>query len=200
MEKNHTHKDENQHYKEVGDENVKSHSQDENLKLKSELEEALAKYSKCEEEMVQYKEQLLRMAAEAENVRKRLTKQAEDAGKFAINNFAKDLTEVIENLYLATNNVSDEAMAQDENLANLFKGVEMTKNTLLSVFDKYGVKRIFPEIKEYFDHNFHQAVAQVVNPEFEENMIVSVMRAGYVLHDRLIKPAMVVVAKKNDVV
>jgi molecular chaperone GrpE len=163
--------------------------------LQEELNQALLLYAKAEEDAAQLKEQLLRMAADSENLRKRSAKQAEDAGKFAVNSFAKDLIDVLENLYLATNNIPTENIEEDSNLAAIFKGVEMTKITLLNVFEKHGIKRVFPNIGEIFDHNIHQAVAHVPQPDFVDNTIVNVMRAGYVLHDRLIKPAMVVVAK-----
>lgn len=163
--------------------------------LKIELEQALIAYSKAEEEIVQLKDQLLLLAADMENLRKRNAKQIEDAGKFAINGFSKDLIDVLENLYLATNSVPAEALENDDAVIALFKGVEMTKTTLLNVFDKYGVKRISPQAGEMFDHNIHQAVAHVEQPEFAENSIINVMRAGYLLHERLIKPAMVIVAK-----
>jgi len=167
--------------------------------LQEELEQALLAYSKAEEELAQLKDQILRMAAESENIRKRNAKQLEDANKFAVNNFAKDLIEVLENLYLATDAIPAEALEEENSsLASIFKGVEMTKTTLLNVFDKYGVKRIYPNIGENFDHNFHQAVAHIEHPDFNENAITSVMRAGYALHDRLIKPAMVVVSKAKN--
>lgn len=170
----------------------------EELEEKNESEQAIPDCSKAEEEAIQLKDQLLRLAADMENLRKRSAKQIEDANKFAINSFAKDLIDVLENLYLATNNVPAEALEEDTALIALFKGVEMTKNTLINVFDKYGLKRIFPEIGSIFDHNFHEAVAQVPNPEFADNAIINVMRAGYSLNDRLIKPAMVAVAKSEN--
>lgn len=165
--------------------------------IQDELNQALMLYSKAEEEVAQLKEQLLRMAADSENLRKRSAKQVDDASKFAVNSFAKDLIEVLENLYLATNNIPAEKLEEDPNLASIFQGVEMTKTTLLNVFEKHGIKRIFPNIGDSFDHNFHQAVAHIPQPEFSDNSIVNIMRAGYALHDRLIKPAMVVVAKSN---
>lgn len=150
---------------------------------------------KLKEENVSLKDQLLRSAAEAENARKRSVKQIEDASKFAVNNFAKDLIDVLENLYLATDNISSHALEQDPILLSVYKGVEMTKSTLISVFNKHGIKRIFPEIGEGFDHNYHQAVSHIEHPELPANAVTNVMRAGYSLHDRLLKPAMVVVAK-----
>lgn len=147
------------------------------------------------EEIAQLKEQLLRMAADAENSRKRNAKQIEDAGKFAVNKFAQDLIEVLENLYLATDNIPTDALEENNALASIFKGIEMTKTTLLSVFEKYGLKRIMPEIGENFDHNYHEAVSHVEHNELPANSVTNVMRAGYSLHERLLKPAMVVVAK-----
>ncbi len=153
---------------------------------------------KAAEEIAQLKEQILRMAADAENTRKRSAKQIEDAGKFAVNSFAKDLIEVLENLYLASANIPNEALEKDAALLSIFKGIEMTKATLLSVFEKHGIKRITPEIGEGFDHNYHQAVSHIEHDELPANSVTNVMRAGYSLHDRLLKPAMVVVAKTTQ--
>ncbi len=179
--------------------NKAKHAEEDNAakiaELQAELTQATLAYSKEAEEVIQLKDQILRLAADSENLRKRTTKQVDDAGKFAINNFAKDLIDVLENLYLATNNIPVDSLDKNEHLNSIFKGVEMTKVTFLNVFGKYGITRIFPEIGEMFDHNLHEAVAQIEQPDSADNAIVSVMRAGYILHDRLIKPAMVVVAK-----
>lgn len=188
--------DKHKHHQEK--EHSEKKEQEENSKLenlKSELEQALSNHAKAEEEIAECKDQLIRIVAESENIRKRAQKQIEDAGKFAINGFSKDLIEVIENLFLALENIDKDQVNNDENFANLYKGVEMTKNTLVSVFEKHGIKRVHPEVKEFFDHNLHQAVAHIPQEGYQDNMIINVMRAGYVLHDRLIKPAMVVVAK-----
>ncbi len=147
------------------------------------------------EEIAQLKEQLLRMTADAENSRKRNAKQVEDASKFAINKFAQDLIEVLENLYMATDSIPNEELEKNSSLLSIYKGIEMTKTTLLKVFEKYGLKRIMPELGENFDHNYHEAVSHIEHNELPANSVTNVMRAGYSLHDRLIKPAMVVVAK-----
>jgi molecular chaperone GrpE len=179
--------------------NKAKNTEEENIatiaELQAELTQATLAYSKEAEEVIQLKDQILRLAADSENLRKRAAKQVDDAGKFAINNFAKDLIDVLENLYLATNNIPSEVLDKNEHLSAIFKGVEMTKSTFLNVFDKYGIKRIFPDPGESFNHDIHEAVAQIDQPEFADNAIINVMRAGYTLHDRLIKPAMVVVAK-----
>jgi molecular chaperone GrpE len=147
------------------------------------------------EENEKLKEQMMYFVAENENFRKRSTKQVEDAGKFAVTKFAKDLIDVLENLYLATANVSEDLLKENEAVNAIFQGVEMTKTSMLNVFAKHGIKRIFPKEGEAFDHNFHEAVSYIEQEGFEDNSIVNVMRAGYLLNDRLLKPAVVVLAK-----
>ena len=175
---------------------IQSNSGQENSN--TEIDSLKADYAAAAEEISQLKEQLLRMAADGENTRKRSAKQIEDASKFAVNSFAKDLIEVLENLYLASDNIPAAALEADPALLSIFKGVEMTKTTLLNVFEKHGIKRITPEIGENFDHNYHQAVSHIEHPELPANAVTNVMRAGYSLHDRLLKPAMVVVAKTTQ--
>ncbi len=155
-------------------------------------------YEESIEEITQLKDQLLRSAAESDNLRKRTAKQIDDAGKFAVNSFAKDLIEVLENLYLATDNIPAQVSSEDSAFNTVIQGIEMTKTTLVNAFEKHGVQRITPKAGEVFNPNLHQAVAHIEQPEFADNNIVSVMRAGYVLHDRLLKPAMVVVAKTTQ--
>ena len=164
----------------------------------TELEQIKSEYAKAVEELAQLKDQLLRTVADAENSRKRSIKQIEDAGKFAVNSFAKDLIEVLENLYLASANIPAENLEKDAALLSIFKGIEMTKTTLLNIFERHGIKRITPEIGDSFDHNYHEAVSHIEHHELPANAVTNVMRAGYSLHDRLIKPAMVVVAKTTQ--
>jgi molecular chaperone GrpE len=159
------------------------------------LEQPEANYEAALEEVAKLKDQLMYLAADSDNFRKRSVKQIEDAGKFAVNKFAKDLIEVLENLYLATGNVPAELLKENEVVNSIFQGVEMTKITMLNAFARHGISRIFPEVGEMFDHNLHEAVSYVPQPDFIDNSIVSVMRAGYLLHDRLLKPAIVVLAK-----
>jgi molecular chaperone GrpE len=175
-----------------------NHQQEEseqNINIEEQLIDKKLKVSSIIEENEKLKEQMLYFVAENENFRKRSAKQIEDAGKFAVNKFAKDLIEVLENLYLATANISDDLLKKDEAVNAIFQGVEMTKATMLSVFAKNGIKRIFPEVGEAFDHNVHEAVSYIEQEGFEDNSIVDVMRAGYLLHDRLLKPAVVILAK-----
>lgn len=149
------------------------------------------------EEMAAMKEQLIRTMAEMENLRKRHDRDMGDARKYAITGFARDLVNVAENLQLALINIPAEDRKKDEKLGTLAQGVEMTYNELIRVFQSQGIVRIDPK-GEKFNHNHHQAVAQVEDPTAEPGTVVQVLQAGYIIHDRLLRPAMVAVAKAGD--
>ena len=134
------------------------------------------------------------LAAEVDNLRKRHVKEIEDAHKFAVSNFAKDMIEVLENLFRAEESIDSEKVKQDETLGQIFNGVELTKKTLVDAFEKNGLKRIYP-VGESFDHDFHQAVTQVESNDHKTNEVVQVIQAGYELKGRLLRPALVAVAK-----
>ncbi|MCC7260100.1 MAG: nucleotide exchange factor GrpE [Alphaproteobacteria bacterium] len=146
------------------------------------------------EEVAALKDQLLRAVAESENIRRRAQRDLEDARKYAVSGFARELVGVTENLQRALESVPPEAREKDEFLKTLTEGVQITQQELLSIFEKAGIRRIDP-LGQKFDHNFHQAVVQIVDPDNEPGTVVQVIQAGYVIHDRLLRPAMVGVAK-----
>ena len=86
----------------------------------------------------------------------------------------------------------------DAIVVNLFEGVDLTRKELLGVFEKRGIQRVEPNIGDKFDHNLHQAMAQVEDPKVEPGCIIQSMQSGYILHERLLRPAMVVVSKGNS--
>ncbi|MCH2548189.1 MAG: nucleotide exchange factor GrpE, partial [Alphaproteobacteria bacterium] len=149
-----------------------------------------------ETKLGEMKDQLLRAVAESENVRRRATRDVEETSKYAVSGFARDMITVGENLFLAVNSISEEARKEDGPLKSLADGVDMTLRELLNAFEKHGIQRIDP-MGEKFDHNRHQAVSQVEDPSKEPNTVLHVMQAGYVINDRLLRPAMVVVSKKG---
>lgn len=161
-------------------------------------EESANEANAAEEQLAMLKDQLLRAVAETENVRRRAERQVDDAAKYAVTNFARDLISVLENLYRAGETISPEALDDNPLLKNISEGVEMTKKELLTVFERHGIKRIDPTIGEMFDHNLHQAVAQVPGTGNAAGSIVHVMQAGYIIKDRLLRPAMVAVAKEGE--
>jgi molecular chaperone GrpE len=149
--------------------------------------------TELEAELAEYKDRLLRALAETENVRRRAQREREDASKYAIAGFAKDLLSAADNLRRALESLP-ESEAKDERTRSLLAGVAATERELLGVFDRHGIKRIDPK-GEAFDHNFHQAIFETERPEQPIGSVVEVLQPGYVLHDRLLRPAMVGVAK-----
>ena len=146
-----------------------------------------------EAELADTKDRLLRALAETENVRRRAQREREDASKYAIAGFAKDLLSAADNLRRALESLP-ESEAKDERTRSLLAGVAATERELLGVFERHGIKRIDPK-GERFDHNFHQAIFEVERPGAAPGTVIEVLQPGYVLHDRLLRPAMVGVAK-----
>jgi len=145
------------------------------------------------EEIVRLKDQYLRAMAETENVRARAKRDMEENTKYATTKFARDMVNIVENLGRASQSISEEARAGSEVLRNVGEGLDMSMQELLGIFERHGIKRINP-VREKFDHNYHQAVAQVESNEVAPGTVVSVLQAGYALHDRLLRPAMVSVS------
>jgi molecular chaperone GrpE len=147
------------------------------------------------QEAAQLKDQLLRALAEAENVRRRAQREREDAAKYAIANFARDVLQVSDNLHRALEAIPESALAADEALKNLHEGVSATDRQLAAALERQQVKRIWP-MGEKFDANLHQAMYEVPTFDQAPGTVVQVMQAGYLIHDRLLRPALVGVAKQ----
>ena len=147
-----------------------------------------------EAEVLKLKDQLLRAVAETENVRRRLEQQAEDRGKYAVGNFAKDILQVADNLHRALESIPVEARANDPMAHKLTEGVELTERTFLSTLERYGIKRIV-SLGQRFDPHQHQAMMEIEDPTKPAGTVVLEMQAGYVIHDRLLREAMVGVSK-----
>jgi molecular chaperone GrpE len=152
---------------------------------------AEAKIAELEAEAAGLKDQLLRALAEVENVRRRGEREREDAQRFAIAKFAGALVDVADNLSQAL-----AALPTGGDGANqaLRQGVELTERTLMSVFERHGISRFDPT-GEPFDPNRHQAVFEVEAADKAAGTVVQALRAGYMINGRLLRPAMVGVAK-----
>ena len=146
-----------------------------------------------EAELADTKDRLLRALAETENVRRRAQREREDTQRYAVSGFARDLLATADNLRRALDSVP-EAEIKDARTRSLLDGVAATERELLSVFERHGLRRIDPK-GERFDHNFHQAVFEAERPDTAAGTVIEVLQPGYVLHDRLLRPAMVGVAK-----
>jgi molecular chaperone GrpE len=154
-----------------------------------------ARVAALEAELAEQKDHLLRALAEAENVRRRAQREREDASKYAVAGFAKELLSVADNLRRALDSLP-ESEARDERTRGLLAGVAATERELLSVFERYGIRRIDPD-GERFDHNLHQAIFEAERSGKPGGTVIEVLQPGYVLHDRLLRPAMVGVAKET---
>lgn len=154
----------------------------------------LAELNQLREDNAKLKDQWVRAAAETENVRKRSQREQEETARYAVTGFARDMVSVLENLRRATDSIPADARDSTPLLATLGQGVDLTLQELLGVFTRFGIARLDP-MGEKFDHNFHQAVAQVESADHPPGTVMQVVQAGYVIHDRLLRPAMVVVAK-----
>ncbi len=150
-----------------------------------------------EEEVQSLKDQLLRALAETENIRKRSEKSTEEALKYAATSFAKDIINVLENLYRAEESITGEDFGDNQKLKGFIEGVAITKRECVQVFERHGIKRVYP-MGEKFDHNYHQAIAQIPDENQEPGIVIQVLQAGYTLKDRLLRPALVGVTTKPE--
>jgi molecular chaperone GrpE len=150
--------------------------------------------AKLETELAESKDRLLRALADTENVRRRGQREREDAQRYAAAAFAKDLLDVADNLRRALASV-DGAEVQDDRIKGLIDGVAATERALLAAFERHSIRRIEPKPGERFDHNFHQAMFEVENSGQPAGSVVQVLQPGYQMHDRLLRPALVGVAK-----
>lgn len=143
------------------------------------------------------KERLLRALAEMENLRKRSAREVEDAGKYAIAAFARDLLNVSDNLRRALDNIPEDAKAEGGLLKTIAEGIEMTERELLALFERHGIRKIEP-LGEPFDYDLHQVMFEVPGSGKLPGTVVKVVQPGYVIGERLLRPAMVAVAKDAD--
>ena len=150
-----------------------------------------AQVEELEQSLAEAKDQALRAAAEAQNVRRRAEQEAEKARKFALEKFVKELLPVVDSLEKALESMQDDASEAHR------EGVSMTLKMQLDVLSKFGVESIEPQ-GEPFDPQVHEAMAMVPNPELDPNTVMEVMQKGYLLNDRLVRPAMVVVSQKAN--
>lgn len=142
------------------------------------------------------RDKYLRLAAEMDNLRRRTERDVKDAKSYSVAGFARDMLAVSDNLRRALEAIPAEALAAggDAGLKALADGVEMTERSMLSALERHGVRKLDP-IGEKFDPHFHQAMFEVPNPDVASNTVVQVVQDGYVIGERVLRPAMVGVSK-----
>jgi molecular chaperone GrpE len=158
-------------------------------------EERTAREIELEEELAATKERLLRALAETENLRRRSAREVEEAHKYAITGFARELLEVADNLSRALVSIPPRARDEIDFVRSLADGVAMTEKALLASFERHQIAKVMPELGSKFDHNRHQAMLEIETGEHPPGTIAQVMQPGYVIADRLLRPALVGVAK-----
>ncbi|MBB4374588.1 molecular chaperone GrpE [Bradyrhizobium sp. cir1] len=148
-----------------------------------------------QKEAAEARDRMLRTLAEMENLRKRTTKEVADARLYGITGFARDVLDIADNLQRALDAVPAEARATaDPGLISLIEGVELTERSLLNALEKHGVKKLDPQGQK-FDPNFHQAMFEVPDASVPSGTVVQIMQAGYTIGERVLRPALVGVAK-----
>ncbi len=150
-----------------------------------------------EEQLERTKEQMIRALADAENSRKRAIKEREDASKFAVSSFARDLINVADNLRRALESVPEEILNETPQIKNLTDGIEATERELLRSFEKNGITRTNP-LNEIFNPNFHEVMFETPMPDKESGVIIQVIEPGYIINGRILRPARVGVAKNDS--
>ncbi|WP_109432830.1 nucleotide exchange factor GrpE [Aggregatibacter segnis] len=167
---------------------------EEQKQVEDPLEEAIARVQELEAQLAETekKEQdlLLRTRAEIDNIRRRTEQDVEKAHKFALEKFAKDILNTIDNLERA---LATPANIEDESVKALFNGVELTLKELLATVARFGVEPV-GVVGEIFNPDLHQAISMQPTDGFESNQITTVLQKGYLLNGRVIRPAMVMVA------
>jgi molecular chaperone GrpE len=178
-------------------EDTAANGQDRDLELEVETAEeaADADMEALKVEVAALKDQILRYAAEADNVRRRAEREANDTRAYAIQKFARDLFAVADHLSAATTHAPRDVA--DQVVKNFVVGVEMTQKELQSAFERNGLKRIEPEKGGKFDPHQHQAMMEQPGEGVAPGAVIKTLQAGYELHGRIVRPAMVVVASKT---
>ena len=148
-----------------------------------------------ENQIKDLKDQLIRTLADSENLRKRTIKEVEHAKKYSHITFVRDLVSSVDNLQRALESLPDDKSQLPEPVKNLIIGLDIVEKEIITTFEKHNLKQICP-LGEKFDYNFHQAMFEVPTNDGEPGIVVEVSQKGYLLHDRLVRPAMVGISKK----
>ncbi len=157
-------------------------------------DEVIELISALESEKAEIKDQLLRTMAEMENLRARTKREKEDAARYAPQRLVVDLLEVMDNLQRAVQSVPADAVAGSDQLKTLLDGVTMTNRAFIQAFEKHGITEV-PALDQRLDPHHHEALFEVPDPDRPAGTVVQVIQPGFKLHDRLLRPARVGVAK-----
>lgn len=156
--------------------------------------DSATRIAELEAQVNELRDRMLRAVAEADNTRKRLERERQDTAKFAVSGFAKNMLTVADNLRRALEAIPEEARTGDDMLATIYQGVEATERELLRIFESNHIAKINP-MDEVFDPNFHEVMFEAEMPDKPAGTVIQVIEPGYLIHERLLRPARVGVAK-----
>jgi molecular chaperone GrpE len=166
---------------------------DEPEKTPESVEEQTEELEQAQQKVKEYWERILRLQAQIDNNRKRCEREVEQAHKYAVKNFVEDLLPVTDSLELGIQASQQESAT----LETIREGMQMTMDLFKKILGQHGIEEIHP-VGEKFNPEHHQAMSQQESNEHEPNTVLSVMQKGYLLNDRLVRPAMVVVSKAKS--
>ena len=186
--------------------NITDDEKNVNEKEKMEVEQFLDEEVEKEEEeedndlevkIKELKDQLMRTLADGENLRKRTLKEVEQAKKYSHISFVRDLVSSVDNLKRALDSIPEDKSNLSEPIKNLILGLEIVEKEIVTTLEKNNIKQISP-LGEKFDYNFHQAMFEIPTNDCDPGLVVEVSQNGYLLYDRLVRPAMVGISKKIE--
>jgi molecular chaperone GrpE len=160
-------------------------------------EEDEEEYNDLEVKVKELKDQLMRTLADGENLRKRTLKEVEQAKKYSHISFVRDLVSSVDNLKRALDSIPEDKSNLSEPIKNLILGLEIVEKEIVTTLEKNNIKQISP-LGEKFDYNFHQAMFEIPTNDCDPGLVVEVSQNGYLLYDRLVRPAMVGISKKIE--
>lgn len=156
-----------------------------------------ARIAELEAEISRLKDHVMRALAETDNIRKRSVKEREDASKYSVTAFAREMIDIADNFQRAMDAVPEEAKAADPVLKNLMDGIEAIERGMLKSLEKQGIRKLEP-IGEPFNPNFHEVMFEAPVSGKPGGLVIQVIETGYVIHDRLLRAAKVGVSKGED--
>jgi len=163
------------------------------LKAEDKIEKKSENY---ENEISKLKEEKLRLLAEMENLRKRFEREKSESIKFGSSKLARDILSPNDNLIRALKNIPEDKKIS-EPINNFINGLKMVQKEFTTILEKHGISQI-KALNKKFDHNLHQAMLEVETDKEEEGIVVQELQSGYIMHERLLRPAMVGVSKKTQ--
>ena len=165
--------------------------------VEKEVEEEEEEDNDLEVKIKELKDQLMRTLADGENLRKRTLKEVEQAKKYSHISFVRDLVSSVDNLKRALDSIPEDKSNLSEPIKNLILGLEIVEKEIVTTLEKNNIKQISP-LGEKFDYNFHQAMFEIPTNDCDPGLVVEVSQNGYLLYDRLVRPAMVGISKKIE--